>query len=353
MSISDNQLGVLHFTVDSALLRELGERLVGKAHIALAELVKNSYDADAENCDITFGEDRIEVVDDGNGMTLDEFRNFWMKVGATHKQKQRVSPRFSRPLTGSKGVGRLAVQFLARKVSIESTADNATDTLKVSVDWDAATRHELITQAEAKYQVEPEPSVYACGKSHGFRVVLTGLQQHWDKDSLEGLAQEIWTLRPPFEGFGGLGGADRGRAFNIHLTAPDLPGQEAFEKQIEVATDKWIAKIEGRIDNGRQTKQLRIQLRFRDNEDEKIVDFFPIEDCALANVTWEIRIYNLSGHLGGNIKVGDARTYFSQFGGVHVYDGPFRLPYYGIQQDWLGVTSQVRRGGPHPGRVTP
>jgi hypothetical protein len=35
------------FDVDAALLRELGERLVGRADIALAELVKNAYDADA------------------------------------------------------------------------------------------------------------------------------------------------------------------------------------------------------------------------------------------------------------------------------------------------------------------
>ena len=38
------QLGLepIRFTVDAALFRELGERLVGKPHIALAELVKNS-----------------------------------------------------------------------------------------------------------------------------------------------------------------------------------------------------------------------------------------------------------------------------------------------------------------------
>jgi len=35
------------FTVDSALLGELGERLVTSVHIALTELVKNAYDADA------------------------------------------------------------------------------------------------------------------------------------------------------------------------------------------------------------------------------------------------------------------------------------------------------------------
>lgn len=39
----------VNFQADSALLRELGERLVGQPHIALAELIKNAYDADATN----------------------------------------------------------------------------------------------------------------------------------------------------------------------------------------------------------------------------------------------------------------------------------------------------------------
>jgi hypothetical protein len=51
--------------VDSALLRELGERLVGKPHIALAELIKNSYDADAKSVSVRFGNDSIVVADDG------------------------------------------------------------------------------------------------------------------------------------------------------------------------------------------------------------------------------------------------------------------------------------------------
>src|SRR5688572_31668114 len=94
----------IQFTVDAALLRELGERLVGKPHVALAELVKNSYDADATRCRIIFGNDEIEVVDDGNGMTFEEFQKFWMRVGTTHKQQEGTSPRLHRPVTGSKGI---------------------------------------------------------------------------------------------------------------------------------------------------------------------------------------------------------------------------------------------------------
>ena len=37
------ELQTINFTVDSELLRELGERLVGRQYIALAELVKNSF----------------------------------------------------------------------------------------------------------------------------------------------------------------------------------------------------------------------------------------------------------------------------------------------------------------------
>ena len=63
----------LFFTVASALLRELGERLVGQAHIALAELIKNSYDADATLVELTVEEDEIVVTDNGHGMTYADF----------------------------------------------------------------------------------------------------------------------------------------------------------------------------------------------------------------------------------------------------------------------------------------
>jgi len=46
--------GQLHFEVDAALLFELGEQLVGRRSIALAELVKNASDADARTVTLRF-----------------------------------------------------------------------------------------------------------------------------------------------------------------------------------------------------------------------------------------------------------------------------------------------------------
>ena len=67
----------LQFSVDSSLLIQLGQQLVAKPSIALAELVKNAYDADAtqvtlrmQNVDKPGG--TISIEDDGHGMTFEE-----------------------------------------------------------------------------------------------------------------------------------------------------------------------------------------------------------------------------------------------------------------------------------------
>jgi hypothetical protein len=42
----------LHFEVDTGLLVQLGEQLVARRSVALAELIKNAYDADATVCTV-------------------------------------------------------------------------------------------------------------------------------------------------------------------------------------------------------------------------------------------------------------------------------------------------------------
>ena len=42
--------GSLSFSIESRILRELGERLVKQPEVAVLELVKNAYDADATRC---------------------------------------------------------------------------------------------------------------------------------------------------------------------------------------------------------------------------------------------------------------------------------------------------------------
>jgi hypothetical protein len=207
----------LPFTVDSALLRELGERLVGRAHIALAELIKNAYDADATSVTVRFGDNRIEVIDNGHGMTFDEFRDFWMRIGSPHKQKQNVSRELKRPLTGSKGVGRLAVQFLARNLELHTVAKGPERTeLRARVDWDEAVNTGTLTEARARWEEKPRDTEYAAASRHGTAIILTNLNQIWDIESVSKLAQEVWMLQPPFGGRPATRGAPgRREAFEV------------------------------------------------------------------------------------------------------------------------------------------
>src|SRR5690606_16798583 len=103
--------GKFQFSVDSGLVSELGERLVARPSIALAELVKNAYDADATRVtvlmqNITTDEGCIIVEDDGTGMSFEAVRDFWMRIATKNKVDRPKSQRFRRNRTGAKGIGR-------------------------------------------------------------------------------------------------------------------------------------------------------------------------------------------------------------------------------------------------------
>ncbi len=248
----ENDLGAsepkrITFTVDSALLRELGERLVGKPHIALAELVKNSYDADARKVEVRLFPDRIEVSDNGHGMNFGEFRDFWMRIGTPHKQSQRVSREFERPLTGSKGVGRLAVQFLARAIEIRTVAkENSSEELDAYVDWDKSIQAGELTKAEAIYFEISRKEEFPDGYAHGTTVILTKLNHEWNHENVGGLAQEIWSLQPPFRANPRVE-SDQAKDFVVDLQSNDPQSVEEFDARMKAYLSLWYAKLVGKL----------------------------------------------------------------------------------------------------------
>ena len=333
----------LPFTIDSHLLQELGERLVGRHYIALGELVKNAYDADANHCEIVVSEEEIEVWDDGHGMTFQEFRDFWMRIGTTNKLQQQHSRTFGRPLTGSKGIGRLAVQFLGREVEIITTSvGDGGQRVHATVDWDAAVDAGELTKAKARYTLSDNTETYAKGSRTGTKIVLKRLNHDWAHEAADGssplrdLAREVWMLQAPFaEPLGETEPASQ--TFRIELIAFDEEMEQAFRSQLAGVLELWDAKIEGRIRDGAKTKSCHIVVRFRDDDLYEVA--IPFENGVVHSCDFEIRVFKLWGKQPGGITVHDARNYFREFGGVHVYDTGFRLPFYGIEQDWLGIQS--------------
>ena len=82
-------------------------------------------------------------------------------------------------------------------------------------------------------------------------------------------------------------------------------------------------------------RAVRLSLNFDDGGREVV--HYVLEDCALDQLKFEIRVYNLKYRQPSGISVHQARAYLRRFGGVHIYDAGFHLPYYGPDADWLHI----------------
>jgi signal transduction histidine kinase len=320
------------FTFDVALLKELGERLVGKPHIALAELVKNAYDADATKVRITFEPDAIEIADNGDGMSKLEFKSFWMRVGTTHKQDAPITPLFQRKVSGSKGVGRLSVQFLGNSLKLWSVSRNGRNVaFRAEVDWRKAQRSANLVKSGASVFRSSASGILPAGFEHGTRLRIEGLNQHWDVEGLRNLARELWFLRPPRRLAGDLEEKD---SFDIELEGAAEDERIAFNRQLDQAFQNWIAEVKGDIEHGRSGNKASVTVTFKDGQTD--TQSFALHGTALDKASFRIRVYKLSGKQAAGVTVNEARDYFRRFGGVHIYDQAFRLPFYGGEgEDWL------------------
>ncbi|MHB0803956.1 ATP-binding protein [Stutzerimonas nitrititolerans] len=319
------------FTVDAALLRELGERLVGKPHVALSELVKNSYDADATEVEIRFGDDSITVADNGTGMSRSDFIDHWMRVGTVHKQNNMVTDR-GRTVTGSKGIGRLSAQFLGEELELVSKKKGQ-DFFEAAVNWPENIDAGDLIRAGA--YVLPSHSKELINRKYptGTSVTIRGLKQAWGTEELRDLARELWFLQPPDELFKSLDKKDK---FKVSLTGVADNVGKKFSEQMRQAFENWIAVIEGELKQGSKGGGSHVTVTFK-NGDQYSASYK--ENTALLDTArFKIYVFKLSGKQTGGVDVSTARKYFRTYGGVHVYDNGFRLPFYGgEEQDWLGL----------------
>ena len=349
-----HSLQKIQFTVDAELLRELGERLVGRQYIALAELVKNSYDADASRVEIRISDDCIEVSDNGHGMTYGDFAGRWMRVGSPHKVAEMRSPELKRRLTGSKGVGRLAVQFLARELELNSVPNRSRfqqgsvpRELYSVVDWDSAVRARDLTHATALYELrEPEGPNFPLDQPHGTTVTLGKLKHDWTPKDFEDLAREVWFLQPPFSALTGVAESENADTFEVELIASDPKVVSAFNDQMPRILDLYSSRLVGRLlpnvscDRSPRQRKAVLSLELEGQTTHPFEFQLPVQGdapCFIDELEFEIRIYTLHNRQPYGIPVQQARNYLAQWGGVHIYDAGFRIPYAGPAADWLSL----------------
>lgn len=149
------------FEVHPSVVFKLGEDLITDDYQALAELAKNSYDADATKVDIIIDTERcfritdnevieveagtddvlqgvIEVKDNGCGMSIEDIERGWLTISASRKRKmkergEKTAEKRRTPL-GDKGLGRLGAQRLGRVMELQ-TRKQGEQALRVMIDW--------------------------------------------------------------------------------------------------------------------------------------------------------------------------------------------------------------------------
>lgn len=361
------------------LLRTLGSDLISSDKVALIELVKNSYDADANVVVIRFhgplaeGEGRIEVWDDGHGMDVTTLQRSWLDI-ATDTKRRRPHSDGGRRVLGEKGIGRLAAARLGHEMMLVTRMSNA-DEVKLLIDWTDFDREDAyLDQIEVAWEVGA-PDVFSDSgaaietfsvaesenwhRGRGTVVQVDKLSRTWDRDDLLELRTALTRLiRPrPSTGSSRASAEDAEPDFQVilELTSVD-EGLEHLGGPIEPSSELRTPhySLTGSVDaNGSATLHYTQQ----DPELE--------EDIGVKQLWIDEKRSPQAGPFDFEIKVWDRdnkaiqrtlqetnaesaapsakdlkgfRDTLSEVAGVSIYRDGFRvLPFGESGDDWLGL----------------
>ena len=107
--------------LDRRVLKQLGSQLYGDTPSVIAELVANSYDADANNVWITIDtiNNNVIVEDDGKGMSATDINDSFLNIGYDKRSDNGLTSK-GRKIMGRKGIGKLATFSLTNTVKVLS-----------------------------------------------------------------------------------------------------------------------------------------------------------------------------------------------------------------------------------------
>lgn len=194
------------FRPRARIMHLLGDQLIRDAGIAVFELVKNAYDADATKCivtmhDITNGNDaHITVEDDGHGMTYERVTGVWLEPGTEYRCDQKNAGERTKkgrlPL-GDKGIGRFAAHKLGSRICLITRASNS-DEIVVDLDWDRIFSQSKYL-SEIPISVQRRKPEHFTGRNTGTRIEIGGLRDSWARGKVRELCRSITSICSPFE----------------------------------------------------------------------------------------------------------------------------------------------------------
>jgi signal transduction histidine kinase len=210
--------GTMRFRPRARLLYILGHELISDESIAILELVKNCYDADANTVTIRLidvtnkQEGKIEIEDNGHGMTSGIIKKAWMEPARDNKKNEDGSrnrtKKYTRLPLGEKGVGRFSADKLGLRLEIVTRyCEFDSKTGEVSY----LSPEETVVVIEGKKFIEDayldeiectwetRVPVNFIGDKHGTTLRVSELRVDWNNELVRKTHLELSRLASPFK----------------------------------------------------------------------------------------------------------------------------------------------------------
>jgi signal transduction histidine kinase len=360
---NDDKKSLVSFKPRARLLIQLGDQLIKNESIALVELVKNSYDADANTVNIYMEnpEDQdkgvIIIEDDGFGMSPEIVENVWLEPGADFKSEQiknnKTSPKYKRLPIGEKGIGRFGVHKLGNVIELTTKADGFNE-VYVKINWEDFNNYKYLNEVPINIIERSVPILFKNGKT-GTNIVISKLRKKWERGIAREVKRSITALASPFENNDSFlptfDIVDKPGWFDGLLKWEDVKDFSLFRFKVtmkdnsitdfEYAFTPWstMTKLFPREINSDNTLIETFKtLKFK-NENGK-EEFFSLSNYKIGKVIFEGYVFDQDPFLlkmGVSDKVG-FKKYLRSNGGIKVFRDGLRVYDYGEpENDWLNL----------------
>ncbi len=234
---------------DPQTIRHLGLRMYSTLAPALAEIISNSYDADATNVIVQLIEkdgipEEIIVEDDGIGLSHEEINSKFLVIGRNRRDEgDEPSSKHGRLPIGKKGLGKLALFGLAKTITITTVKEGKKNQFVLS--WDD------LMAATGSYRPKANMINEDTTDKDGTVVAMTDLKRKSPFD-FKGLADSLSRTFLFDEGFNLLIKSPTGEAIHVdNKRKYDLIDAE-FEWDLEadgffVPGSEYSGKIRGKL----------------------------------------------------------------------------------------------------------
>ncbi|MEX1014405.1 MAG: sensor histidine kinase [Candidatus Paceibacterota bacterium] len=343
---SNKKENTVSFSVDAALIDRLGRELVQKKETAVAELVKNAYDADATEVNLLFEDTdspggTLKIKDDGHGMEFDRFKSAFMRISSTDKIKNPISPKFKRQKAGRKGIGRFSAQTLGSKLTLQTKTKENLQALRVTIDWDEYAGEKDLNSISHEY------NYVDVSDEEGTFMIIENLREKWTDAQIVRVYKYISDLIQPLPlTKQKTENEDPGFKANFYKVRKGKP--EAVIDEESFIFDYAVAKIAAEIDSNGYAKwsiesnrvdvsEKNIKIDPEGNEKKK-----PFE--SLRNITLEAYYFIYSSEFIPKRQSSTIRNLANDKGGIQLYRNSFRVrPYGESNDDWIKLDWSVRK----------